>query len=51
MGLMFWSDAMHLMAFGTAKMWLIYMLFGNLSKYIQCYERTVSYCAALIPKV
>ena len=35
-GLMFWSDATHLAAFGTAKMWPIYMLFGNLSKYIRC---------------
>ena len=34
--LMFWSDATHLAAFGTAKMWPIYMLFGNLSKYIRC---------------
>lgn len=33
-GLMFWLDAMHLAAFGTAKMWPIYMLFGNLLKYI-----------------
>ena len=32
--LMFWSDATHLAAFGTAKLWPIYMLFGNLSKYI-----------------
>ena len=32
--LMFWLDATHLATFGTAKMWLIYMLFGNLSKYI-----------------
>jgi hypothetical protein len=31
---MFWSDATHLTTFGTAKMWPIYMLFGNLSKYI-----------------
>jgi hypothetical protein len=36
MALMFWSDATHLATFGTAKMWLIYMLFGNLSKYIRC---------------
>jgi len=35
-GLMFWSDATHLAAFGTAKMWPIYMTFGNLSKYIRC---------------
>ena len=34
--LMFWSDATHLATFGTAKMWPIYMLFGNLSKYIRC---------------
>jgi hypothetical protein len=35
-GLMFWSDATHLATFGTAKMWPVYMLFGNLSKYIRC---------------
>jgi hypothetical protein len=34
--LMFWSDATHLATFGTAKLWPIYMLFGNLSKYIRC---------------
>ena len=34
--LMFWSDATHLASFGTAKMWPIYLLFGNLSKYIRC---------------
>jgi Plavaka transposase len=34
--LMFWSDATHLATFGTAKMWPIYLLFGNLSKYIRC---------------
>jgi hypothetical protein len=34
--IMFWSDATHLAAFGTAKMWPVYMLFGNLSKYIRC---------------
>ena len=34
--LMFWSDATHLMSFGTAKLWPIYMLFGNLSKYVRC---------------
>jgi hypothetical protein len=34
--LMFWSDATHLASFGTAKMWPIYMLFGNLSKYVRC---------------
>ena len=34
--LMFWSDATHVTAFGTAKLWPIYMLFGNLSKYVRC---------------
>ena len=34
--LMFWSDATQLASFGTAKLWPIYMLFGNLSKYVQC---------------
>ncbi|KAJ7762206.1 hypothetical protein B0H16DRAFT_1884179 [Mycena metata] len=33
--LMFWSDSTHLANFGTAKLWPIYMLFGNLSKYIR----------------
>jgi hypothetical protein len=33
--LMFWSDATHLATFGTAKMWPVYLLFGNLSKYIR----------------
>jgi hypothetical protein len=34
--LMFWSDVTHLASFGTAKLWPVYMLFGNLSKYIRC---------------
>lgn len=34
--LMFWSDATHVAAFGTAKIWPIYMAFGNLSKYVRC---------------
>jgi hypothetical protein len=33
--LMFWSDVTHLATFGTAKVWPIYLLFGNLSKYIR----------------
>jgi hypothetical protein len=33
--LMFLLDATHLVTFGTAKMWPMYMLFGNLSKYIR----------------
>jgi len=38
--LIFWSDATHLATFGTAKMWPIYMLFGNLSKYIRCWPNS-----------
>jgi hypothetical protein len=32
---MLWSDATHLANFGTAKLWPIYMLLGNLSKYVR----------------
>jgi hypothetical protein len=31
--LMFWSDATQLAQFGNVKVWLIYVYFGNLSKY------------------
>src|SRR6202453_4814117 len=34
--LMFWSDATQLMNFGNAKLWPLYMFFGNKSKYRQC---------------
>ncbi|KIJ50055.1 hypothetical protein M422DRAFT_160141, partial [Sphaerobolus stellatus SS14] len=34
--LMFWSDATHLAQFGTAKLWPIYLFFGNQSKWIRC---------------
>ena len=34
--LMFWLDATHLATFTRAKMWPIYMVFSNLSKYIRC---------------
>ncbi|CAA7265767.1 unnamed protein product [Cyclocybe aegerita] len=34
--LMFWSDSTHLADFRTAKLWLIYMFFGNLSKHCAC---------------
>jgi hypothetical protein len=33
--LMFWSDSTHLANFGTAKLWPIYLLFGNVSKYVR----------------
>lgn len=35
-GLMFWSDATHLTNFGSAKLWPLYMAFGNDSKYQRC---------------
>ncbi|KAJ3825180.1 hypothetical protein F5880DRAFT_1611327 [Lentinula raphanica] len=35
LGLMFWSDSTHLTSFGNASLWPIYMMFGNLSKYIR----------------
>ena len=31
--LMFWSDAMQLTTFGDAKLWPVYVFFGNESKY------------------
>jgi hypothetical protein len=33
--LMFWSDSTHLANFGITKLWPIYLLFGNISKYIR----------------
>ena len=33
--LMFWSNSTHLTNFRTAKLWPIYLFFGNLSKYIR----------------
>ncbi|KAG2750895.1 hypothetical protein P692DRAFT_20690864, partial [Suillus brevipes Sb2] len=34
--LMFWSDATHLTTFGHARLWPVYMYFGNELKYCQC---------------
>jgi hypothetical protein len=34
--LMMWSDATHLTAFGSAKLWPSYLYFGNESKYRRC---------------
>ena len=36
-GLMLWSDATHLTAFGTAKLWPLYVYMGNESKYMCCW--------------
>jgi hypothetical protein len=50
--LMFWSDSTHLANFGNAKLWPIYLLFGNLSKYIRA-QPTSGACnhIAYIPSV
>ncbi|KAF8834379.1 hypothetical protein BDN67DRAFT_872912, partial [Paxillus ammoniavirescens] len=34
--LMFWSDTTQLTSFGSAKLWLLYLYFGNQSKYRRC---------------
>jgi hypothetical protein len=36
LALMFWSDSTHLTSFGKAKLWPVYMFFGNESKYRRC---------------
>ena len=38
--LMFWSDATHLTSFGQAKLWPLYLFFGNDSKYLRCKPST-----------
>ena len=43
-GLMFWSDATQLTAFGDAKLWPLYVYFGNESKYQRC-SPTTNLCA------
>jgi Plavaka transposase len=35
-GLMLWSDSTHLTSFGQAKLWPLYLYFGNESKYRRC---------------
>ena len=34
--LMFWSDATQLTSFGSAKLWPLYLYFGNQTKYLRC---------------
>jgi hypothetical protein len=50
--LKFWSDSTHLSNFGMAKLWPIYMLLGNLSKYT-CSHPTAHAChhLAYIPSL
>ena len=33
LAMLLWSDSTHLTSFGTASLWLVYLYFGNLSKY------------------
>jgi hypothetical protein len=50
--LMLWSDSTHLASFGNASLWPIYLLIGNLSKYVR--GKSTSFAAhhiAYIPKV
>lgn len=42
--LMFWSDATHLTSFGDAKLWPLYLFFGNESKYQRC-SPTANLCS------
>lgn len=50
--LMFWSDATHLTQFGTMKLWPIYMMLGNLSKYIRAkMDSGACHHVAYIPSV
>ena len=52
LGLMFWSDSTHLVSFGTAKVWPLYMYFANLSKYFRSRPNLASaHHVAYIPSV
>lgn len=52
LGLMFWSDSTHLASFGNAKVWPLYMYFGNLSKYFRAKPNSAaSHHVAYIPSV
>ena len=50
--LMFWSNSTLLANFGTAKLWPIYLFFGNLSKYIHAEPSSQAYYyVAYIPSL
>ena len=50
--LMFWSDSTHLANFGTAKVWPLYLYFGNLSKYLRAMPNAdACHHVAYIPSV
>ncbi|KAG8948787.1 hypothetical protein FRC03_000552 [Tulasnella sp. 419] len=42
-GIMLWSDTTHVAQFGQAKMWPIYLFFGNESKWVRC-QNPLSSC-------
>lgn len=51
-GLMAWSDSTHLANFGNAKLWPIYILLGNLSKYYRAQPNSgACHHLAYIPSV
>jgi hypothetical protein len=50
--MMIWSDATHLAQFGSAKLWPVYLYFGNLSKYIRTRRSAkAAYHVAYLPSV
>ena len=50
--MMLGSDATHLAQFGTASLWLIYVFFGNMSKYDSSKPSEFAPChLAYLPKV
>ena len=50
--LMLWSDSTHLVNFGTASLWPLYLFFGNQSKWVRGKPKTAScHHVAYIPKV
>ncbi|KAG2147473.1 uncharacterized protein EDB93DRAFT_1085466, partial [Suillus bovinus] len=51
-GLMLFSDATHLVNFGTAKAWPLYMYFGNLTKYSRSQPQLGAYhLVAFLPSL
>ncbi|KAF8992499.1 hypothetical protein BDQ17DRAFT_1432346 [Cyathus striatus] len=51
-GIMLWSDSTHLISFGNASLWPIYLYIGNLSKYAQAKPSMfAAHHLAYIPKL
>jgi hypothetical protein len=50
--MMIWSDSTHLAEFGNASLWLIYLFFGNQSKYSRAKPNDfAAHHIAYMPKV